>query len=120
MIANGAKQAVYEGVLAVVRPGDEVIIPAPYWPSYPEVRRSQDFEPGGVNGATNGGDSHCDLEKKHRTPPKGMSGLSWAFVLLQRGNSLRLKLHVEETGIELRRLGGVMRGPANNRHATMS
>ncbi|CAM9889614.1 unnamed protein product, partial [Sphacelaria rigidula] len=39
VVANGAKQAVYEGVLAVVRPGDEVIIPAPYWPSYPEVVR---------------------------------------------------------------------------------
>lgn len=37
VVGNGAKQAVYEGVLAVVRPGDEVIIPAPYWPSYPEV-----------------------------------------------------------------------------------
>lgn len=37
VIANGAKQAVFQGVFAVVRPGDEVIIPAPYWPSYPEV-----------------------------------------------------------------------------------
>lgn len=37
VVANGAKQAVYEGVLAVVRPGDEVVIPSPYWPSYPEV-----------------------------------------------------------------------------------
>nr|AIT70244.1 aspartate aminotransferase [Sargassum hemiphyllum var. chinense] len=37
VVANGAKQAVYEGVLAVVRPGDEVVIPAPYWPSYPEI-----------------------------------------------------------------------------------
>ncbi|CAN0540948.1 unnamed protein product, partial [Laminaria digitata] len=38
LIGNGAKQAVYQAVLAVVRPGDEVIIPTPYWPSYPEVR----------------------------------------------------------------------------------
>ena len=38
VVANGAKQAVYQGVMAVVRPGDEVLIPAPYWPSYPEVR----------------------------------------------------------------------------------
>lgn len=37
VVANGAKQAVYQAVLAVVRPGDEVIVPAPYWPSYPEV-----------------------------------------------------------------------------------
>ncbi|CAM9869274.1 unnamed protein product [Scytosiphon promiscuus] len=39
VVANGAKQAVYQAVLAVVRPGDEVIIPAPYWPSYPEMVR---------------------------------------------------------------------------------
>lgn len=37
VVSNGAKQAVYQGILAVVRPGDEVIVPAPYWPSYPEV-----------------------------------------------------------------------------------
>ncbi|CAM9285261.1 unnamed protein product [Ectocarpus sp. 12 AP-2014] len=39
VVANGAKQAVYQAVLAVVRPGDEVIVPAPYWPSYPEMVR---------------------------------------------------------------------------------
>ncbi|CAN0223238.1 unnamed protein product, partial [Hapterophycus canaliculatus] len=39
VVANGAKQAVYQAVLAVVRPGDEVIVPAPYWPSYPEIVR---------------------------------------------------------------------------------
>nr|AIT70231.1 aspartate aminotransferase [Saccharina sculpera] len=39
LIGNGAKQAVYQAVLAVVRPGDEVIIPTPYWPSYPEMVR---------------------------------------------------------------------------------
>ncbi len=37
VVANGAKQAVYQGVLALCGPGDEVIIPAPYWPSYPEM-----------------------------------------------------------------------------------
>eukprot|EP00752_Nemacystus_decipiens_P018308 g16424.t1 len=39
VVANGAKQAVYQAVLAVVRPGDEVIVPAPFWPSYPEMVR---------------------------------------------------------------------------------
>jgi len=36
IITNGAKHAVYEGILAVVDPGDEVLLPAPYWVSYPE------------------------------------------------------------------------------------
>lgn len=37
VVANGAKQAIYQAVLAVCDPGDEVIVPAPYWPSYPEI-----------------------------------------------------------------------------------
>lgn len=35
--ANGAKQSVCNAVMAVVNSGDEVIIPAPYWVSYPEM-----------------------------------------------------------------------------------
>lgn len=35
--ANGAKQAVCNAVLVLVNPGDEVIVPAPYWVSYPEM-----------------------------------------------------------------------------------
>lgn len=35
--SNGAKQSVCNAILAVVNPGDEVIIPAPYWVSYPEM-----------------------------------------------------------------------------------
>eukprot|EP00978_Attheya_sp_CCMP212_P018184 scaffold49463_cov47-Attheya_sp.AAC.1 len=37
VVGNGAKQCVYQGVLATCGPGDAVIIPAPYWPSYPEM-----------------------------------------------------------------------------------
>jgi aspartate/methionine/tyrosine aminotransferase len=37
VVANGAKQCVYQGILAVVGTGDQVLIPAPYWPSYPEM-----------------------------------------------------------------------------------
>ena len=36
VVTCGAKHAVYEAILAVVDPGDEVILPAPYWVSYPE------------------------------------------------------------------------------------
>lgn len=37
--SNGAKQSVGFSILALVDPGDEVIIPAPYWVSYPEMVR---------------------------------------------------------------------------------
>lgn len=36
-VSNGAKQAVCNALIALVNPGDEVIIPAPYWVSYPEM-----------------------------------------------------------------------------------
>lgn len=38
-VTSGAKQACYNAILAVVEEGDEVIIPTPYWVSYPEMVR---------------------------------------------------------------------------------
>lgn len=37
IVSNGAKQCVYNSILAVVNDGDEVIIPVPYWVSYPDM-----------------------------------------------------------------------------------
>jgi len=37
VVSNGAKQAVLQALLAVVSPGDEVLVPSPYWPSYPDM-----------------------------------------------------------------------------------
>jgi len=37
VVANGAKQALAGAILALVNPGDEVIIPAPFWITYPEL-----------------------------------------------------------------------------------
>lgn len=37
VVGNGAKQCVYQGVLATCGKGDKVLVPAPYWPSYPEM-----------------------------------------------------------------------------------
>ena len=37
LTSNGAKQSVCNTIMAVVNPGDEVIIPAPYWVSYPQI-----------------------------------------------------------------------------------
>ncbi|OAB60053.1 aspartate aminotransferase [Phormidium willei BDU 130791] len=36
-VTNGGKQAIYNAIAALINPGDEVIIPAPYWVSYPEI-----------------------------------------------------------------------------------
>src|SRR5438270_2789799 len=37
VVSSGAKQACYNAVLATCQPGDEVVIPAPYWVSYPDM-----------------------------------------------------------------------------------
>jgi len=37
MVSNGGKQVLYNLLMAVVNPGDEVLIPAPYWVSYPAM-----------------------------------------------------------------------------------
>ena len=45
IVSNGAKQSCYNAIMAVCEPGDEVIIPAPYWLSYPEMVRLAGAEP---------------------------------------------------------------------------
>jgi aspartate/methionine/tyrosine aminotransferase len=37
VVTSGGKQIIFNAMLATLNPGDEVIIPAPYWVSYPEM-----------------------------------------------------------------------------------
>ena len=37
LVTNGGKQAIYNTFAALLDPGDEVIVPAPYWTTYPEA-----------------------------------------------------------------------------------
>ncbi len=37
LVTNGGKQAIYSAFAAMLDPGDEVIVPAPYWTTYPEA-----------------------------------------------------------------------------------
>ena len=39
LVTNGGKQAVYEALATMLDPGDEVLLPAPYWTTYPEAIR---------------------------------------------------------------------------------
>jgi len=45
IVANGAKQVIFEALAATVDAGDEVIVPAPYWPSFPDIVRVNDGTP---------------------------------------------------------------------------
>ncbi len=45
LVSTGAKQSCYNACLALLGPGDEAIVPAPYWVSYPDMVRLADAEP---------------------------------------------------------------------------
>lgn len=49
LVSNGAKQSVCNTVMALCNDGDEVIIPAPYWVSYPQMTKLAGAEPVIVN-----------------------------------------------------------------------
>ncbi len=45
VVSNGAKHSLFNVFAAILNPGDEVIIPAPYWVTYPELVRMSDGVP---------------------------------------------------------------------------
>lgn len=45
IVCNGGKHAITNVFMAILNPGDEVIIPAPYWVSYPEMVKMADGKP---------------------------------------------------------------------------
>jgi aspartate aminotransferase len=54
LVTNGGKHAVYEAFATLLDPGDEVVLPAPYWTTYPEVIKLA----GGVPVEVPTGESH--------------------------------------------------------------
>ena len=61
--SNGAKQSVALAVNVLARPGDEVLIPAPYWVSYPEMTRMAGAEPAIVR---------TSVENEYRLTPEAL------------------------------------------------
>jgi len=45
LVSTGAKQTIYNMMMALLSPGDEVVIPAPYWVSYPDMALLAEAEP---------------------------------------------------------------------------
>ncbi|SFM38961.1 pyridoxal phosphate-dependent aminotransferase [Thermodesulforhabdus norvegica] len=60
LVSCGGKHAIYNVLQAILNPGDEVIIPAPYWVSYPEMVALCDGVPVIVD---------CDFEKDYKLTP---------------------------------------------------
>jgi len=73
IITNGGKQALYNLIQAYVNPGDEVLIPAPYWVSYPDMVRLAGAEPAfAPTSAENGFKITVEALEKARTPKTTM------------------------------------------------
>ncbi len=55
MVANGGKQVIFDALMATLNPGDEVIVPAPYWGAYPLMTQVVGGEPVIVTCSQNNG-----------------------------------------------------------------
>jgi aspartate aminotransferase len=50
LVSNGAKQSLYNLMVAILNSDDEVIVPAPYWVSYPDMIKLADADPAILSG----------------------------------------------------------------------
>ncbi|PRY93960.1 pyridoxal phosphate-dependent aminotransferase [Donghicola tyrosinivorans] len=63
IVGTGGKQVLYNALMATLNPGDEVIIPAPYWVSYPDMVRLAGGEPVIVE---------CGIEQGFKLTPEAL------------------------------------------------
>ncbi|MBV9531560.1 MAG: pyridoxal phosphate-dependent aminotransferase, partial [Bradyrhizobium sp.] len=63
IVSTGGKQVLYNALVATLNPGDEVIIPAPYWVSYPEMVALAGGEPVAVV---------CPAERGYKLQPEAL------------------------------------------------
>ncbi|WKN24063.1 aminotransferase class I/II-fold pyridoxal phosphate-dependent enzyme [Azotobacter vinelandii] len=61
VVANGAKQIVFNAFAATLDEGDEVLVPVPYWPSFPDIVRFNDGTPVFLE---------CPLEQGYKLTPE--------------------------------------------------
>ena len=68
IVTNGGKQAVYESFQILLNEGDEVIIPTPYWTSYPEAVKLAGGVPVTVSPAPTATSSRASRTSRPRAP----------------------------------------------------
>ncbi len=83
-MTSGAKHAIFDSLLAIVNPGDEVIVPEPYWVTYPELVRLLGGVPVFV---------HTDAEKSFQ-----MSGEELSRAITPRTKAVILNNPTNPTG----------------------
>jgi aspartate aminotransferase len=99
VIANGAKQAITNAIFALIDPGDEVIIPSPYWVTYPELVKFAWGTPVILKGGENFKISPMQLQKALTTKTK--------VVIINSPNNPTGAVYTEA---ELRALAAVLEG----------
>lgn len=62
LVSSGAKHSIFNALQALLDPGDEVLVPAPYWVSYPEMVRLADAEPVVIQPPADGADGIAALK----------------------------------------------------------
>lgn len=91
VISNGGKHTLMNAFQAILNPGDEVIIPAPYWLSYPEMVKLADGVPVFVR---------CDINQQYKITPAQLEAActekTKAFVLTSPSNPTGMVYTKEE------------------------
>ena len=99
IVTSGAKQALFNLCLALLGPGDEAIVPAPYWVSYPDMVRLAEAEPIIVS---------CGIEQEFKLTPEQLSAAITNRTRLLFLNSPCNPTGASYTRAELEALGAVI------------
>lgn len=104
VITNGGKQAVYEALQVIVNPGDEVIVPTPYWTTYPEAVKLAGGKPVEVfSDAEHGFEPSVEALEAARTPrtkaimvnsPSNPTGAVWSEETVRAVGEWAVEHHV--------------------------
>lgn len=101
IVTSGGKDAVYLAIHALIEPGDEVIIPAPYWVSYPEMVQLA----GGTNVHIHGPEEN-DYKLTPRLLESALSPRTRMVILNSPSNPSGVTYHPEE----IQALASVLQG----------
>ncbi len=99
LVSCGAKHSIYNMLAALINPGDEVIIPAPYWVSYPDMVKLVDAEPVIVK---------TDFEQQFKMTPAQLEAAITPRTRLVILNSPANPTGIAYTAAELTLLGDVL------------
>ncbi|HKJ16849.1 MAG TPA: pyridoxal phosphate-dependent aminotransferase [Xanthomonadales bacterium] len=99
LVSNGAKQSLYNLLIAMLNDGDEVIVPAPYWVSYPDMVKLAGADPVVI---------HATAQNDYKVSPRELAGAlnrNTSMLILNSPSNPTGKVYSAE---EYRQLGDVL------------